>query len=147
MPRPTAPLPTTDEVFERLDRPPWHAVSSVELANLLGVHLNTIWNYTLRGTGPTPEPPNAHVRASNRRFFLPCIVLAWLSAREGAPVAAWEWNRRWLAENGLLDARDPDPGPAGVLRVIRALDAIRVLPRRWKVRAPHHLASLETPAG
>lgn len=143
MPRRAAVLPSADEFFARLDRPPFHAVSSVELAALLGVHLNTVWSWTMRGTGPEPEPPGAHVRSSNRRFFLPCIVLEWLSAREGTPAPAWEWNRRWLAARGLVDNRTLDLDPAGALAVIRHLSAINYPPRRWKVRPPGHLASLE----
>src|SRR3954467_9875044 len=120
MPRPSTPLPSSEELYLRLDPPPWHAVSSVELAKLLGVHLNTVWNWKLRGNGPGAEPDDVHVRASNRVFYLPANVLAWLSAKEGAPVEAWEWNRRWLMEHRrYLDCRTrEDAGPAGVLFVV-----------------------------
>jgi hypothetical protein len=140
MPRPATPLPSAEEFYARLDRPPWQALSSVELAKLLGCPLNFVWNVTMRGTGPEPEPGDTHVRASNRRFFLPCLVLAWLSAKEGRPVPAWAWSRRWLAEHRLLGA---DADPAQVLTVIRHLAQSRIWRPKWKVRRMKYLARLE----
>ena len=140
MPRPATPLPSAEEFYRRLDRPPWQALSSVELAKLLGCPLNFVWNVTMRGTGPEPEPGDTHVRASNRRFFLPCLVLAWLSAREGSPVPAWAWSRRWLAEHRLLRA---EADPAQVLNAVRHLAQSRILRPKWKVRPAKHLARLE----
>lgn len=140
MPKARTPLPTAEEVYARLDRPPWQALSSVELARLLQVHLNSVWNWTMRGTGPEPEPGDTHVRASNRRFFLPCLVLAWLASREGRPVPAWAWSRRWLAERRLLGA---EADPAQVLTAVRYLAQSRLMRPKWKVRRTKHLARLE----
>jgi hypothetical protein len=137
MPKARTPLPTAEEVYARLDRPPWQALSSIELARLLGVHLNSVWNWTMRGTGP--EPGDTHVRAANRRFFLPALVLEWLSAKEGNLVPAWAWSRRWLVEHRLLGA---EADPAQVLNAVRHLAQSRIWRPKWKVRPTKHLARL-----
>jgi hypothetical protein len=134
MPKKRSILPTAEDVFARLDRPPWHAVSSAELAKLLGVHLNTVWNWTMRGTGPEPEPGDVYVRASNRRFFLPSVVLAWLS---GQP--AWAWSGRWLVDHHMLG---PDPTPDRVRAAVAAIERGNVLRRRWRVRPDRYLERL-----
>jgi hypothetical protein len=104
------------------------------------VHLNSVWNWTMRGTGPEPEPGDTHVRAANRRFFLPALVLEWLSAKEGNPVPAWAWSRRWLVEHRLLG---PEADPAQVLTAVRHLAQGRLMRPKWKVRRTKHLARLE----
>jgi hypothetical protein len=146
VPRPATVLPTAEEVYARLDRPPWRAVSSVELAGLLGIHLNTVWNWTMRGTGPEPEPEGVHVRASNRRFFNLAVALAWLADRDGAPVEPWRWCRRWLAERRLCDGRFPDPDAAEVARVVAHLETwqpfLRLHRRRWRVRESAYLSRI-----
>jgi DNA replication protein DnaC len=98
----TSPLRTGASITPPADHrtPPPHLgkFASALLGNIQAAltHLNSVWNWTMRGTGP--EPGDTHVRAANRRFFLPCLVLAWLSAKEGSPVPAWARSRRWLAE-------------------------------------------------
>ena len=128
-------MPTAEDVYGRLDRPPWHCASSAELAQLLGVHLNTVWNWTMRGAGPNPEPGDVHVRASNRRFFMPCVVLEWLSKQE----PAWTWSARWLTDHRLLG---PDPTPEGVRTAVEAIERGNLLRRRWRVKPDRYLARL-----
>ena len=82
----------------------------MDLAKLLGVSLNYIWNHRMKGTGPEPEPEGVVIRSSNRRHYLPCLVLEWLSTREGSPTPAWLWCRRYLLEQGLVYA-DEKQGP------------------------------------
>jgi hypothetical protein len=132
-------LPAADDVFNRLDRPPWQAVSSMELSKLLGVPLNWVWNTVMRGSGPAPEADALHVRASNRRFFLPAVVLAWLSNREGTTIPPWQWNRRWLS-NSLLTTEQATVKDTSDL--IQLLEKGTILKRKWKVRLPLYLARL-----
>jgi hypothetical protein len=135
MPRERTRLPAAEDVYGRLDKPPWHGASSAELAQLLGVHLNTVWNWTMRGTGPEPEPGDVHVRASNRRFFMPSLVLAWLSGEE----PAWTWSGRWLVDHHMLAS---DPTPDRVRAAVEAIDRRNVLRRRWRVKLDRYLARL-----
>jgi hypothetical protein len=143
MARPATKLPTTIEVYERLDRPPWHAVSSHELANLLGVSIQWVWNWTMRETGPEPEPGNIYVRASNRRFFLPANALSWLSAREGNPTTPLAWCGRWLVERGIRDAESVEADPDNLRRFILCVERFGKWRRMWKVKLEPYLERLD----
>jgi hypothetical protein len=70
---------------------PWQVVSTRELAELLGIHLQTLHNWNIRGKGPVPVPHG--VWRGNRRYFRLADVIAWL---EDVPV--WEVYRDWIAE-------------------------------------------------
>ena len=121
-------------VFENLgSHPPWHCLSSHEVADLLGISVGTVWNWTLRGHGLIPEIHGMHVRASTRRFFFPCLILEWLAEREGEPVpaVAWIWIRAWLAARHLLHL---DTTPGELLVTVKAIDKVGVYRRRWKVQ-------------
>jgi hypothetical protein len=115
-------------------------VSSVELADLLGVHLNTIWNWTLRRTGPPPEPDNIHVRASNRRFFLPAIVLEWLSTRDAEPIPAWTWCQRWINTRKTCPIDDQ----AKVANLVLGAEQMNAFHRKWRVRLPAYMGRLRS---
>lgn len=145
MPRPATPLPTANDFYDRLDRPPWHGASSVEVADMLGVPLNYVWNGVMRRTFAEPEPGNIHVRASNRRFFMPAIVLEWLSAREGNPVSAWTWARRWLADHHGLTPETPGyDSPTWVVGAIFTLEHLRLAgPHKWRIRLDRYLDRLD----
>lgn len=142
MPRPASPLPTADAFYRSLDRPPWHGLSSMELSRLLKVPLNYVWNHTMRGQ-LEGEPPEIHVRASNRRLYLPCLVLTRLAQRDGETIPPWAWCARWLIEHHLLSA-EREPTPAAVRHAVLHLErGGRVLRRRWKVRLDRWLDRLE----
>ena len=120
LPRSITQLPLSITVFENLgSHPPWHCLSSHEVADLLGISVGTVWNWTLRGHGLIPEANGMHVRASTRRFFFPCLTLEWLAAREGEPVPAWAWCRTWLAAKRLIE---PDATAGEVLAAVKAID-------------------------
>lgn len=76
--------------FER--RPTWSMVSSVELAQILGVHLQTINNWKLRGILPTPEPQKRG--AGNRNWYRISKIRSWL---ENRPEADIHWS--WIAQH------------------------------------------------
>lgn len=132
MGRPATILPTADDIYNRSVQPTWRAVSSVELSELLNIHLNTIWSWTLRRQGPAPAPDGLHVRASNRRFFALAEVLAWLSAKEGTPRPAHYWLRRWVVDHGYMNAEAPHD-PQQLRAAIRYVEGRNDPPRKWKI--------------
>src|SRR5947208_4818915 len=96
MPR-RAVLPTADEFFTKIyDKglPPWSAVGTVELARLLGVHQQTLWNRSVRGQMPPAEEPGLYRRTGNRKLYRIDAVLGWLPGGDGP--APWDWARRYL---------------------------------------------------
>jgi len=76
--------------------PPWRPMASRELAGLLGVSLQSLANWRVRGSGPEPEPPMKG--KGNRTFYRPDKVLSWL---EGTDKEPWEYSRDWLLKRGL----------------------------------------------
>src|SRR4051812_27785452 len=129
MPRPTTPLPTADDFYDRLDRPVWHPMSSAELAVAIPCHPNTVWNWKLRGNGPAYESDRLVVRASNRVFYLPCLVLAWLSSKEGTSIPAWIWARRWLVDrHGLRPETRGYDDPAWIASAVTSVEQCRPAP-------------------
>src|SRR4051794_40822830 len=79
------------------DAPPWRPIPSRKLANLLGVSLQVLANWRVRGTGPEPEPMQRG--KGNRIFYRPDKVLAWLCP-DDAPF--WQQSGYWLAHRGLI---------------------------------------------
>src|SRR5690349_4302994 len=145
MSRPATPFPSTEELYQKLDRPPWRALSSRELCEVMGISINWAWNQTMRRTGPEPEPGGIHVRASNRRFFMPAIVLELPSAREGARVEAWRWSRQWLVDYcGLTPEMLEYDSPRYVAYLVLSTEERRLVPHgRWRVRKAAYLDRLE----
>lgn len=132
MPRPAIVLPTAFDLYTKLGpHPPWHTMSTRELADLLDITVGVAWNWSLRGHGLVPEADGMHRRVSTRKFFFPCVVLEWVAGREGKPVPAWTWCRTWLAERKLLR---PDTGPEDVLAAVRAIDRTGVYRRTWRIQ-------------
>jgi hypothetical protein len=113
----------------------------MDLAKLLGVPLNYIWNHRMRGTGPEPEPEGVVIRSSNRRHYLPCLVLEWLSTREGSPIPAWQWCRRWLAEHHMVP---PDEVQTQIALAVPSMESRPYMQRqrRYRVRQEAWLARL-----
>jgi hypothetical protein len=87
------------------DVPPWRLISSRELAKLLGVSLQSLANWRLRGKGPVAEPP---VKGrGNRIYYQRAQVLSWLSRFTESPRGSWEFSSDWLSAAGL-----PQPVPS-----------------------------------
>lgn len=86
-------------------RPPWRPIASRDLSRLLGVSLQSLANWRVRGSGPEPEP---HKRGQgNRIYYRPDKVMAWLSALCGTPHEDWQFCHEWLIAQGLsnMEAR------------------------------------------
>jgi hypothetical protein len=81
------------QAFER--RPTWSCVGSRELAEVLGVHLQTISNWKIRGLLPAPVPNPRPV--GNRNHYRIGAVRAWLESRPEDEIH-WEWIRRHMGE-------------------------------------------------
>lgn len=87
----TASLAYRGEMVRLPQRPPWHVISSRELARALGVHLQTLANWRIRGKGPKPEP-NGRFRG-NRSYYRLGDVIAWLTDEE-----PWHIDAAYLSE-------------------------------------------------
>jgi hypothetical protein len=134
-----AVLPTADEFFARTcltapRRPPWSVVGTVELARLLGVHMQSVYNWRCRGTGPEPEAePRRHYRRVGPRVLHRIDgVLAWLPGGKADP---WHWTGRFLVEvRALLPGHLDDPET--VMDWIAISEAERYFPAiRWRWRS------------
>lgn len=79
--------------------PPWRAISSRELADLLNVSLQSLANWRVRGTGPVPE--KRRKGQGNRMMYRPDVVMSWLSRLGSVPREPWEFSREWLIAQGL----------------------------------------------
>jgi len=80
----------------QMQQPLWRPISSRQLAALLGVSLQSLANWRVRGYGPPYLP---HITGTgNKIYYRPDEVLAWLS---GGTVEPWEFVRDWLAERDL----------------------------------------------
>src|SRR3954466_11388248 len=105
MGRPRIVLPVTvDQFFEKAcldqNRPPWTAIGTTELARLLDINPQNLWNWGVRRTGPPPEPDPGQVyrigRAKLTVYRLDRIC-EWLDPGGRAP---WGRARRDLARGG-----------------------------------------------
>ncbi len=136
MPR-RAVLPSADEFFNKIcistpnRRPTWSAVGTVELARLLGVHMQSVYNWRCRGTGPEPEadPRRYYRRVGPRALYKVSAVLQWLDT-EGR--TAWDWTARSLVEIGATSLAEPERA----LRWIEYAEGARCFPAaRWRWRS------------
>src|SRR3954454_19325829 len=151
MPRP-AVLPSADEFFTKVcltapRRPPWSVVGTVELARLLGVHMQSIYNWRCRSTGPAPETePRRHYRRVGPRVLHRIDgVLAWLPGGKSDP---WHWTGRFLVEaRALVPAHLDDPET--VMDWIEYAERERCFPAvRWRWRSiPRGIARLRRDYG
>lgn len=91
------------EFLERLrtsslaTQPPWLFVTSAELAKALGVHIQTLSNWRLRGVGPTPAPAS-WFRGRPSRYYL-AHVWTWASEEAGVSAAPWTFSAAWLRDH------------------------------------------------
>ena len=131
MPKKQADLLNAEKVFSRLDRPPWFSISTQELSLLLNVNPASLWNWELRRTFAPAEPLGSHIRAGNKRMYIPAVVLSYLSRREGSVVEPWQWVRRWLAARSMVSATAE---PGAVLAAVLAISKVKVFKAKWKMR-------------
>lgn len=76
--------------------PPWKSIPSREVAPILGVSLQVLANWRVRGNGPAAEPQQPGL--GNRTYYRPDEILSWLHDREREP---WQFSRDWLIDRGL----------------------------------------------
>lgn len=79
------------------DAPPWRLTRSRDLAKLLGVSLQSLANWRVRETGPTPALRPR--RGGNKTYYRLDDAAAWAS---NGRFASWEINRDWFASRGLV---------------------------------------------
>jgi hypothetical protein len=135
------PSVSADEFFASTciaqNRPPWTATGSTELARLLDINPQSLWNWSVRRTGPAAEPrPELVYRGIGRAKLVAYRldkVLAWLDA-EARP--AWRWSHRFLVEwfRWPEDAELPAVTPAATLAAIEDLEnqSWSKLYHRWR---------------
>lgn len=96
--------------------PPWRNMPSRDLAKLLGVSLQVLANWRIRGCGPAPAP---HRRGNgNRTVYRRSAVMEWLSGMAGQPQPEWMHVRDWLVRFRLLDG---EPTEAEVANAVAHL--------------------------
>ncbi len=83
-------------------RAPWEHITSMELAKVLGVHLQTINNWVIRGI-VIPSPPSPQ-RRGNKNYFSVGVLRAWLEARSEDDLVR-EWVKNDVGDDNLTDAQ------------------------------------------
>lgn len=102
--------------------PPWRAITSKTLCERLGVSLQVLANWRVRGVGPAHD--RAPKGAGNKMVYRPEEVASWLT---DLTVPAWEFSARWLDLRGLMRTEWSEPETDTVIAWIENLD---VLPAR-----------------
>lgn len=78
---------------------PWKLVSSRELSRRLGVSVQALANWRIRGCGPASIGlQRGH---GNRIFYRRSAVIAWLAALNGQGQEEWAYSRDWLVRFGI----------------------------------------------
>ncbi|NBW07266.1 MAG: hypothetical protein EBR82_04495 [Caulobacteraceae bacterium] len=77
--------------------PPWLFVTSAELAKAIGVHIQTLSNWRLRGNGP-PAAPSAFFKGRPTRYMV-AHVHVWAAEQAGTSIEPWKLNAAWLRDN------------------------------------------------
>src|SRR4051794_25614116 len=120
-------LPQAYEIFAShlacvRSRPSWACVATPELAiDYLGVHPQTMWNYTLRRQGPEPEleARRLYRHVGRRNLYRFEAVLNWLPGGEAYVDRPWHWTRLWASS--ALGEKVPDD-PEAVLALVERLE-------------------------
>lgn len=79
------------------DMAPWLFITSAEFAKAIGVHLQTVSNWRLRGKGP-PAAPRGFFKGRPSRYMVG-HVHAWAAEQAGVYVEPWKLNAAWLRDN------------------------------------------------
>jgi hypothetical protein len=107
--------------FER--RPTWSVVTSRELAQVLGVSLQTINNWKMRFILPEPEPHSGEL-IGNRNYYKISKIRSWLENRPEDEIH-WEWVHRWIS-----------PLSEGIERLGQADFLVTSIPHFFSVEKP-----------
>lgn len=120
------------------DRPPWHVVSSRELASILGVSLQSLANWRVRDTGPPVAPAACFKGLGNRSFYRIDEVLEWLATAEQRPRPAWLFCRDYLST--IFDDLQLAPAEE-VMATIEQMEAGGVFSPVWPPRSMAYLTA------
>lgn len=82
---------------------PWGHVTSMELSKVLGKHLQTIANWTMRGVLPSPVTDNPRLRG-NKNYFRISAIRAWLEQRSEFEIIK-EWVQADVQTDELTDGQ------------------------------------------
>ena len=81
---------------------PWQYITSAQLAKVLGVHLQTINNWVVRGIlKPEPRSPQ---RRGNKNYFRVGAVQSWLSGESENDIVR-EWVKREVHNDTITDGQ------------------------------------------
>jgi hypothetical protein len=85
------------------ERPPWEHVTSMELSKVVGKHLQTVSNWTMRGILPQPVANNSRLRG-NKNYFRISAVRAWLEGKDESEIIK-NWVKLDLQADELTDGQ------------------------------------------
>ena len=96
--------------------PTWFAIDSRGLSELLGVSMQTLCHWRLRGIGPPPEPEGTYRQGQGRKkWYVLSQVMRWLDGLDGASREPWEYDRDFL-KKFLRTTQDISEGQVGFLK-------------------------------
>ena len=110
-----------------IDRPPWQAMSVGEVADVLGVSIQVLANWRIRGRGPTPFPSTLF---KGNRTHYPVYEAA--NAAAEWPKEPWLQCRDFLAFNHLLSA---GANYDHMIQTLRIFDEGGLWPHKHRPRA------------
>jgi hypothetical protein len=111
-----------------MTRPPWHAMSVREVAEALGVSIQVLANWRIRGRGPEPLP--AELFRGNRTFY---AVHEVANALTQEPSEGWLQCRAFVSRQGLIR---PDASYDNLIEVLKLYDTGDLWPHRHRPRRP-----------
>lgn len=110
-----------------VQRVPWDVVSSRELAEWLGVNMQVLANWRLRGKGPTPAPAGCF---RGKSIYYPIFnVEAWKNG-----VEPWEAAANWLRERFIFPK--PLETEERTWRIIKQQQGWGIYPLAYSPRYP-----------
>lgn len=77
-------------------RPTWSVISSRELSDVLGVSLQSINNWKMRGFLPEPLS-SKHCPPGNKNYWRISAVKVWLEGGSEEEIH-WAWVKKWIPE-------------------------------------------------
>lgn len=102
--------------------PPWRPIPSIKVAKLLGVSLQSLANWRVRGCGPPSEPVRRG--KGNKVFYNPTKIVTWLANLSGEHLESWKVSRDWLKKNGLELC---DPNEKSFSELTSMIDRFKIL--------------------
>jgi hypothetical protein len=123
------------EGFEFPDRPPWHVISSRELADVLDVSLQTLGNWRMSGTGPPVEWRLTY--PGPKWFYRIDRTKTWLAAKQGRLLEAWRLAGDHLVSLGMIERTECEDQ---VWTAVDACEAVGVFDHKWPPRHPRSLS-------